>query len=202
MSCEPPAAALSSSLPGPVTLLLQKIGEGESGAVDRLFALLYEELHRIARRQLRSSREAPTLNTTALVHEAYLKLSNEARWSVRDRAHFYALAGRAMRELLIDHARTRGRKKRGGGVVPLSLESLDVPVAERADELLALDSALERLEAVDPELARLVEWRFFAGLSHGEIAELLDVSERTIKRHWRSARAFLYQELAVSAGPA
>ena len=180
-----------------ITSLLAAVGEGDQAAFDRLFSRVYAELRRLASRQLQASPPQQTLATTALVHEAYLKLSADARWSTRDRSHFFALAARAMRQILIDHARRRTRQKRGGVGAPLSLDMAEIPVLDRAEELLALDEALERLAAVDPELARLVEWRFFAGLSVEEIASTLEVSDRTVKRQWRVARAFLYQQLAV-----
>ena len=183
--------------PNAITLLLRALEDGEKEAADRLFEVVYQELRKIARRQLQAAPWGETLNTTALVHEAYLKLSRDSGWTVRDRFHFFALTARAMREVLIDHARTRMRQKRGGGVKALDLDEVQIPVAEKAEELVALDEALERLETVDPELSRLVEWRFFAGLTVEEIASTLEVSERTVKRHWRTARAFLYQELAA-----
>ena len=186
----PPASA-------EVTTLLAAVGTGDRAAVDRLFELVYDELRRIARRQLRGARGAETLSTTALVHEAYLKLSRDGGWSVHDRAHFFALAARAMRHVLVDHARHRGRAKRGGGIAALELDEALVAAPDRGAELLAIDDALGRLEAAAPELARLVELRFFAGLSIEEVAELRGVSDRTVKRHWRSARAFLYQDLAA-----
>src|SRR6185503_3890299 len=136
-----------------------------------------------------------TLSTTALVNETYLKLAGERPWSARDRSHFFALAARAMRQILVDHARRRARQKRGGGLAPVSLNEALLPAPDRAEELLALDAALLRLEALDAELAQIVEWRFFAGLSVEEVAELLAISDRTVKRHWRAARAFLFQEL-------
>lgn len=180
-----------------LTSLLAAVGEGDQAALDQLFSRVYKELRKLASRQLQASPPQHTLATTALVHEAYLKLSADARWSTRDRSHFFALAARAMRHILIDHARRRSRQKRGGLGTPLSLDVAEIPVLDRAEELLALDEALERLAAVDPELARLVEWRFFAGLSVEEIARTLEISERTVKRQWRTARAFLYQQLAV-----
>jgi len=187
-------AASESSAPE-ITQLLRAIEGGDRAASDRLFERVYGELRKIARRQLRAVPQAETLSTTALVHEAYLKLSGRARWSTRDRFHFYALTAQAMRQVLIDHARKRTRQKRGGRAIALTLEEVELPVVERAAELVALDAALEKLAGADPELARLVEWRFFGGLSVEEIAELLAVSERTVKRHWRLARAFLFQEL-------
>ena len=180
-----------------ITALLRAVEGGDRAAIGDLFERVYGELQRIARRQLRAAPPLQTLHTTELVHEAYVRLSGAAHWSTRDRFHFFALTAQAMRRVLIDHARKRTRQKRGGRGVPLSLEEVDVPVAERADELLALDGALARLEETDAELARIVEWRFFAGMSTEEIAELHGVSDRTVKRRWRLARAFLLQELAA-----
>jgi len=178
-----------------ITGLLREVERGDRSAIDRLFERVYGELRRIARRQLRAAPHAETLSTTALVNEAYLKLSGSAHWSTRDRFHFFALTAQAMRQVLIDHARKRTRQKRGGRALTLTLDDVDLPIAERAAELVALDAALTKLERADPELARLVEWRFFGGLSIEEIAELLTVSDRTVKRHWRLARAYLFQEL-------
>ena len=180
-----------------ITAWLREAGGGDAAASGKLFETVYAELRRIARRQLAASPPNATLSTTALVHEAYLRLSGDSRWAVRDRCHFFALAARAMRHVLVDHARRRGRQKRGGGAAVLDLDQHEVAAPERAEELVALDSALERLDAVDPELARLVEMRYFAGLSVEQIAELLEVSDRTVKRRWRTARAFLYQDLAA-----
>lgn len=198
MSADEPDEA---EAPGPgaeeITTLLAAAGAGDRGASDRLFEAVYAELRRIARRQRAAAAPMATLSTTALVHEAYLKLSGEARWSVEDRRHFFALAARAMRHVLVDHVRRRGRLKRGGGALALDLEAEEIAAPDRGEELVALDEALDRLESVEPELAQLVEWRFFAGLSVEEVAELTGVSDRTVKRRWRSARAFLYQDLAA-----
>jgi RNA polymerase sigma factor (TIGR02999 family) len=185
---------------GEITLLLAAAKAGDGSASDRLFSLVYEDLRRVARRQLRA-RLRPTLTTTALVHETYLKLSASGRWSARDRVHFFALAARAMRQIVVDYARQRTRVKRGGRVAPVSLDpSQALAGDEAADEILAVDQALSRLSEADPELARLVEWRFFGGLSVDEIARTLEVSDRTVKRHWRAARAFLYRELGGERG--
>jgi RNA polymerase sigma factor (TIGR02999 family) len=178
-----------------ITELLAAWRAGDRGAVERLIPLVYDELHTMARRQLRDQVGA-TLQTTALVHEAYLKLSRHSRLSVDDRHHFFAIAGRAMRQIVVDHARRRIAAKRGGADRALSLDDAEVSLPSRAAEIVALDEALEHLAAVDDWLSRLVELRFFAGLSVEETAEALDCSPRTIKRDWRKARAFLYRELA------
>jgi RNA polymerase sigma factor (TIGR02999 family) len=178
-----------------ITELLRAVEGGDKAARDRLFAVVYAELRGLARGQLRRIPARDTLSTTALVNETYLKLAGERPWSARDRSHFFALAARAMRQILVDHARRRARQKRGGGAEPVSLNEALLPAPDRAEELLALDAALLRLEAMDAELAQIVEWRFFAGLSVEEVAELLAISDRTVKRHWRAARAFLFQEL-------
>ena len=180
---------------GEITSLLEAIAAGDRDALDRLFGVVYGELHGLARRRLRA-RSAPSGHrTTSLVHETYIKLAGGGGWTAGDRAHFYALAGRAMRQIVIDDARRRLRDRRGGGAQRLSLDDVEITGAERAAELVALDAALDRLNEVDGELAQLVEWRFFAGHSLDEIADLTGVSTRTLKRRWRVARAFLYQEL-------
>jgi len=178
-----------------ITTLLRAAGTGDRAASDQVFEAVYAELRRIARRQRAVPGPGATLSTTALVHETYLRLGGNARWTVEDRRHFFALAARVMRLVLIDHARRRNRRKRGGQVTILDLEVQDLASPDRAAELVALDEALGRLESAEPELAQLVEWRFFAGLTVEQIAELLGVSDRSVKRRWRSARAFLYQDL-------
>ncbi len=187
----------AAPLRGDITSLLQAIAAGDRDALDRLFALVYGELRGLARRQLGARSPGVTLQTTALVHETYIKLAGSAGWSAGDRAHFFALAGRAMRQIVTDHARRRLRDRRGGGAHRRSIAEAEIAVEERAAELVALDAALDRLREVDGELAQLVEWRFFAGRSLDEIAEFTGVSTRTLKRRWRAARAFLYQELTA-----
>jgi RNA polymerase sigma factor (TIGR02999 family) len=201
---DPRAAAPADA--AELTAQLAAARDGDRGALDRVFTLVYDELRRVASRQAMRLGGDPgsTLSTTALVHEAYLKLGGDGVVAANDRVHFFALAARAMRQILIDHARAGSRGKRGGGLAVLSLEGLaEAPgdgggIAE-VDDLLALGRALDRLAAVDPELERLVEWRFFAGLKLEEIAALTGTSERTLKRSWSVARAFLRRELA---GPA
>ncbi len=195
----PSPDGVSSALPEPaaITALLQAVGRGDRGAFDRLFELVYTELRVIARRQLRRFTAAETLDTTSLVHEAFLKFSRQENWSVENRVHFYRLAGHAMRSVVIDRARRRGRFKRGGDLLAVELDADNIAAPTRASEVLAIDDALTRLGSAEPELAQLVEWRFFAGLSIEEIAGLLGLSDRTVRRRWRSARAFLYQDLVA-----
>ncbi|MEO8430826.1 MAG: ECF-type sigma factor [Acidobacteriota bacterium] len=186
---------------GPITDLLRAVESGDSKAAEELFSAVYGEMRRIARRQLSASGRHGSLDTTELVHEAYLKLSHGAPWSIRDRYHFYAATARAMRQVILDDAKRRFRGKRGSGRPALALEDVPDRLArsERPEELIALDEALTLLEHSDPELARVVEWRFYNGLSIEDIARTLDVSERTVKRHWKIARAFLFKQLADSA---
>lgn len=179
-----------------LTDLLQRASAGDASALDAAFPLVYEQLRQLAHRQL--SRESPghTLDTTSLVHEAYLRLVDQNRGQWRDRAHFMAISAMAMRRILVDHARRHGAVKRGAGVRPLQLENIDaLAVEERADMLVALDDALARLATFDARQAKVVECRFFGGLTEEETAEVMSVSARTIKRDWAKARAWLYQEL-------
>jgi RNA polymerase sigma factor (TIGR02999 family) len=193
---EPRTAPAAPSATEDITALLRAVEGGDRAAMNRLFTSVYGELRRIARRQLASRPLHATLDTTALVHEAYLKLAQGTTLSMRDRFHFFATTARAMRLVLIDHARSRLRAKRGGGAPVRALEEGEIAAVERPEELVALDEALSRLEATDPDLARIVEWRFFGGLSVEEIAATLEVSDRTVKRHWRAARALLFEDLA------
>jgi RNA polymerase sigma factor (TIGR02999 family) len=184
-----------------VTAALVAWKDGAAGAADRLLELIYPELHRIAERQMRRERAGHTLQPTALVHEAYLKLVDQSHVDWRNRAHFLGVAAQAMRRLLVDHARGRDRDKRGGGATLLELDSASgeagLAVPARSVDLLALDQALERLAALDEVQARLVELRFFGGLSVEEAAEALGVSTATAGRDFRSARAFLARELGA-----
>lgn len=172
---------------------------GDRAAFDRVVAMIYDELRLLASAQARRF-AGDTLSTTALVHEVYLRLAGNGAMAARDRAHLFALAARAMRQILIDHLRQEKRMKRGGPLAKVSLAGLgemaDGRGAPGAVDLLALHRALERLAAVDPDLERLVEWRFFAGLTLEEIAALTGSSERTLKREWAVARVFLLREIA------
>lgn len=157
--------------------------------------LVYEELRRLAHSYMRGERPGHTLQTTALVNEAYLRLADYRGIRRQERAHFFAIAARLMRRILIDHARTRARQKRGGGALRLALDEAAVLSPERSRELLALDEALSRLAKLDPRKSRVVELRFFGGLYNDEIAELLDVSVKTVTRDWQMAEAWLRREL-------
>lgn len=179
--------------------LLSCARDGDRRALDELFTRVYEELRRIAHRRLARRRAGATLETTALVHEAYLKLVDPAGVACRDRSHFLALASRAMRFVLVDHARSRSAGKRGGGEPALRLGDLQLAADERAADLLALDEALERLALSSARLAQLVELRFFGGLTYEEIAEATGWSVPTIKRDWVRARAWLHRSLHAPA---
>lgn len=180
---------------GEITALLVAWGQGDRAAFDQLFHLLYPELHRLARAQLAMAGRRGTLSPTALIHEAYLKLADQSRLRLSDREHFFSLAARVMRQVAVDLARQRAARKRGGGAAALTLEDAGLAIEERAAEIVALDDALGRLEALEPRLARIVEMRFFAGLSVEETAQALAVSPRTVKREFQKARAFLFHEL-------
>jgi RNA polymerase sigma-70 factor, ECF subfamily len=181
--------------PGEVTRILGELNQGGRTALDHLFPLVYRELQAIARRRLRNERSDHTLNTTALVHEAYLKLTGLERLEYRNRAHFFAVAARAMRRILVDHAVRSKAQKRGGERQQVPLEQLNLLEEDSADELLALDQALSRLAEISERQATLVECRYFAGLSIAETAEVLGVSAATVKREWAVARAWLHREL-------
>ena len=171
---------------------------GDSPGRDRFLSLVYDELLRIARIELNRHRRGHTLDTRALVNEAYLKLFNEETPRFENRSHFYAAAARAMRQVVVDYARVRLADRRGNGAEHVSLETMEgapLPIDTQAEQLLAVDKALEKLATLDERLARVVELRFFAGLGIPEIAAILGVSEPTIKRDTRAAKAFMHQEL-------
>jgi RNA polymerase sigma factor (TIGR02999 family) len=181
-----------------ITSLLQALRAGESGALDRLLPLVYDELRRIAHRQFQRARDGHTLDTTALVHEAYLKMADQTRVESTDRAHFFGIAARAMHQILIDRARKHGTLKRGGRWARVPLDDDALTIEDRADMLLALDDALARLAAFDERSSRVVECRFFGGMTEPETATALGISERTVRRDWLKAKLWLYGELVVA----
>jgi RNA polymerase sigma factor (TIGR02999 family) len=177
------------------TDLLLRANAGESAAVERILPLVYEELRRLAHRQLSKEPDGRTLSTTELVHEAYLKLIDQTRVQWTGRAHFLGIAATAMRRILVDRARSRRSLKRGGALAPLSLDAMELGTEDRAELLVALDEALNRLRELDARQARVIECRFFGGMSEEETAEAIGIGLRTTKRDWAKARSWLYNEL-------
>jgi len=193
----------SNSTSGEVTRLLRVARDGDANALEQVYELVYVELRRIAAARLRAERDGHTLQPTALVNEAYMKLAASPGSGIQDRSHFLSVAARAMRQVLVDHARRRDAAKRGAGVAPATLTGrrLASPDQSRleSDELLALDAALDRLDAMDSRLRQVVELRFFGGLTDTEVGEVLGVTRRTVQRDWTRARAWLYGELYSDA---
>ncbi|MBM4188791.1 MAG: sigma-70 family RNA polymerase sigma factor [Gemmatimonadetes bacterium] len=188
---------------GEITSVLRLASHGNKGAFDQLLTLVYPELNRLAHARLRAEPVGHTLNTTALVHEAYLKLVDQTQADWKNRNHFFAVASEAMRRILVDYAKHHRAKKRGGGAIPVDLAAADqasVFSDSQVDELLALDDALDRLAQFNPDGARVVEFRFFGGLANPEVAEIMGTSERTVRRVWTVARAWLRRDLGDRAG--
>ena len=181
----------------PVTELLLELRGGRDGVVDQLYPLVYEELRRIAQRALRRERTGHTLGTTGLVHEAYLRLADQTRLEYRDRAHFYGIAARAMRHILVDYARRHRAAKRGGDQRAVALDEAVLNIEDRAEALLGLDEALKDLEALDPRLGQVVQCRFFGGLTEEETGEVLGVTARTVRRDWLKAKGWLHHHLSA-----
>jgi RNA polymerase sigma factor (TIGR02999 family) len=187
---------MSSELQHEVTQILHEWSGGDRNAPERLMPFVYDELRRLARAFLSKERGEHTLQPTALVHEAYLRLVDQTRANWQNRSHFYGIAASMMRRVLIDHARAHATGKRGGAAIRLSIDDLQIPLEQRAAGLLDLDEALQRLTEMDERKGRIVEMRFFGGLSDEEVAEALGVSVRTVLRDWKTARLWLYRELA------
>ena len=185
---------------GEVTQLLAAHRAGDQAAFERLTGLVYDDLRRIAASMLRGAADKHTLSATGVVHEAWLKLEDSTRKAWNDRAHFMAVAARAMRQVIVDHARQKGAVKRGGEMIRIELDGEIPEAADRAEWVLAVNEALERLAAHNPRLARVVECRFFGGYSNPEIAEALEIPLRSIERDWPRARAWLKEALREAGG--
>ena len=184
-----------SSLPHEITQLLAEWSEGNQAALDKLYPLVYRELRRLAHGYLRRERRGHTLQTTALINEAYLRLVDQKHVHWANRSHFFGISAQIMRRILIDHARRYDYSKRGGGAQRISLDEAALVAKERGRALLMLDEALNSLAKIDPRRSRVVELRYFGGLNNEEIAGVLKISENTVTRDWNMARAWLYQEL-------
>lgn len=182
-----------------ITQLLAQWREGNQSALDELYPLVYDELHRLARRYMSRERKGHTLQTTALINEAYVRLVDQKNVPWANRSHFFAISAQIMRRILIDHARRHQYAKRGGGARQVSLdEALTVVMPDQSGELLRLDEALKSLAEMDPRRSQVVELRYFGGLNNEEIAGVLQISENTVTRDWNMARAWLYQQLTGS----
>ena len=181
-----------------ITELLAEWREGNQSALDELYPLVYNELHRLARRYMSRERKGHTLQTTALINEAYVRLVDQKNVQWANRSHFFAISAQIMRRILIDHARRHAYAKRGGGAQQVSLEETASVTPDPGSELIRLDEALKSLAEMDPRRSQVVELRFFGGLNNEEIAGVLHVSENTVTRDWNMARAWLYQQLTGS----
>ncbi|HEY0079786.1 MAG TPA: sigma-70 family RNA polymerase sigma factor [Pyrinomonadaceae bacterium] len=192
---------MTTPLPKDVTQLLIDWSDGKREALDKLLPLVYDELRQLAERYLRRERKDHTLQATALVHEAYLKLIDQRSVHWQNRAHFFGVAAQAMRRILVDHARGHQAVKRGSGDIKISLDENLLVSDERAAELVALDDAMNALAEIDPQKSQIVELRFFGGLSIEETAEVLGIGTATVIRQWRMAKAWLYQAVTGEESP-
>ena len=184
-----------------ITELLAEWREGKQSALDELYPLVYDELHRLARRYMSRERKDHTLQTTALINEAYVRLVDQKNVNWANRSHFFAISAQIMRRILIDHARRHAYAKRGGGAQQVSLEEVAAITPDQGRDLMRLDEALKSLAERDPRRSQVVELRYFGGLNNEEIAGVLHVSENTVTRDWNMARAWLYQQLSENATP-
>lgn len=182
-----------------ITKLLAEWSDGNQSALDRLYPLVYDELHRLARRYMSRERKGHTLQTTALINEAYVRLVDQKHVHWANRSHFFAISAQIMRRILIDHARRHAYAKRGGGAQQVSLEEVAAVAPDPGRELIRLDEALKSLAEMDPRRSQVVELRYFGGLNNEEIAGVLKISENTVTRDWNMARAWLYQQLSETA---
>ena len=186
--------------PEQITQLLIDWSDGDKSALDRLVPIVFAELRRLARHFMSGENAGHTLQTTALVNEAYLRLSDQRKVRWQNRAHFFAISGKLMRRILLDHARRHARRKRGGGAHKVQLDEVAVISEERSAELIALDDALASLEKIDPRRAQVVELRYFGGLSVAETAEVLKIAPNTVVRDWNLAKVWLYREMTKEQG--
>lgn len=194
-----PGVALDSSASQNITLLLARLGDGDKSAESMLVPALYDQLHRLASLRLKGEQKAISLRPTELVNEAYLKLLAHSQANYENRAHFFATAARVMRNILIDYIRSRAAEKRGGAMARIEFDERLAQSVETPDEILALHEALERLEAIDPDQARIVELRYFAGFTTDEVAGIIGKSVRSVEREWEYARKWLYSQLSRRA---
>ena len=181
-----------------ITRLLVDWGSGDQAALDELIPLVYDELRRLAARYMRRESQGHTLQTSALINEAYLRLVDQKNVQLQNRAHFFGFASQLMRHILVDHARSRSRIKRGGGVQMVSLAEQAI-ISNDVAEVIALDDALKNLAEMDPRKAQIVEMKFFGGLTNEEVAEVLKVTSRTVEREWRKAKAWLHRAISKTA---
>jgi RNA polymerase sigma factor (TIGR02999 family) len=178
-----------------VTQMLLAFCKGDRSAMDRLLPVIYNELHRLASRYMRGQRADHTLNTTALIHEAYLKLVDQKMVQWQNRAHFFGVAGQAMRHILVDYAREKHAQKRGGHQQKVAIDEVALVSEDRTEDWLSIDTALKKLEEIDPRQGKIVELRYFTGLTIDETAAVLEISPATVKREWNMAKAWLAREL-------
>ena len=186
---------MSNRAPKNITLMLNELSNGNTVVIDKILPLVYDELRRISSKYLSDEYRRHTFQTTELVHEAYLKLVGNQQISWESRAHFFGIAAKTMRQILIDYARKRKAQKRGSGKTKISLDDAQLVTGESEDQILALDEALTKLETVEKRLSKIVELRYFSGLTIKETAELLNISAATVKRDWQFAKTWLYREI-------
>lgn len=191
---------MTTPAPEEMSQLLRDWSNGDQAALDKVMPVVYQELHRLAHHYMRKERLGHTLQTTALVNEAYMRLANYKKMRWQSRAHFFAVAAQVMRRILVENARSKNFAKRGGGAEKISLDETAVVSAGRTAEVIAVDDALTELESWDPRKGRIVELRFFGGLSIEETAQVLKVSPTTVQREWRSAKAWLYKAIRKGGG--
>ena len=186
---------MSEKDPSEITQILQDWNDGKAEAKERLLPFVYDELRRQARILMSRERSNHTLQPTALVHEAFMRLADQSGIDWQNRSHFFGIASRLMRQILVDHARLYAANKRGNNAIHFSVDDLQIPVEERADSILIINDVLDRLAEFDEQQAQIVEMRFFGGMNNAEIAEALEISERTVGREWQSAKLWLFREL-------